>query len=98
MKNRKNPRNVIILGERISKSHFKPHYLICRNTLDLRLAGGHIFNVQKNVDYELNKPLEVGDIVRAWGVYKDHTTSKFRFVATVCMNRSTRSCNNQTLS
>ncbi|KAL5272322.1 hypothetical protein ACHWQZ_G000517 [Mnemiopsis leidyi] len=40
-------------------------------------APGHIFNAEKNVDYALNKPLEEGDVIRAWGVYRDHTTSKF---------------------
>ena len=44
-----------------------------------RLTGDQIFDAQKDVHYELNKPLEDGDIVRAWGVYKDYTTSTFRW-------------------
>ena len=42
------------------------------------LPAGHIFDAEKNVEYALNKPLEVGDVIRAWGVYRDHSTSKFR--------------------
>ena len=50
-----------------------------RSTNNLPPAG-HIFEAEKNVEYVLNKPLEVGDVIRAWGVYRDHSTSKFRFV------------------
>ena len=42
-------------------------------------SDGHTFNAQKNVEYELKKQLQVGDVIKAWGVYKDHTTSKFRY-------------------
>ena len=37
----------------------------------------HIFSADKNVEYGFKKPLEVGDVVRAWGVFQDDTTSRF---------------------
>ena len=40
-------------------------------------ADGHIISATKLIPYELKKPLEVGDVIRAWGVYKDDTTSRF---------------------
>ena len=40
-------------------------------------ANGHIISATRLIPYELKKPLEVGDVIRAWGVYKDDTTSRF---------------------
>ena len=39
-----------------------------------------MFNAQTNVEYGLNKELTPGDVIKAWGVYKDDSTSKFRHV------------------
>ena len=41
-------------------------------------SGGHIFVAEVDTDYELHKTLEVGDIITAFGIYKDSTTSKFK--------------------
>ena len=30
--------------------------------------------------YDLARPLAVGDIIEAWGIYKDITTVKFKYV------------------
>jgi len=35
------------------------------------------FDAEVNVRYPLNRPLQVGDVINAWGTYKDGTTSKF---------------------
>ncbi|KAL5249183.1 hypothetical protein ACHWQZ_G018138 [Mnemiopsis leidyi] len=40
-------------------------------------SEGHVFNAQTNVEYGLNKELTPGDVIKAWGVYKDDSTSKF---------------------
>ena len=43
------------------------------------LSESHIFDAEKGVEYKLNKQLEAGDVIKAWGVYKDDSTSKFRY-------------------
>jgi len=39
--------------------------------------GGHIFPAAVNTDYNLHKALEVGDVISAWFMYNDASTSKF---------------------
>jgi len=37
------------------------------------------FAIKGETEYELHKALEVGDVLSAFGQFKDHTTSKFSF-------------------
>ena len=41
-------------------------------------SGDHIFATRDETEYKLHKALEVGDVISAFGQFKDHTTSKFR--------------------
>ena len=41
-------------------------------------SESHTFNAVTNKEYSLKRQLKDGDVIRAWGVYKDDTTAKFR--------------------
>ena len=53
---------------------FTEYFLLTR----IFYSGGHIFAAKGKTDYELHKALAVGDVISAFGQFKDHTTSKFR--------------------
>ena len=48
------------------------------------LSDSHVFDAEVNAIYPLKKQLQEGDVIRAWGVYKDHSTSKFRYSYLSC--------------
>ena len=52
-------------------------FLVLKKSRDF-FSESHTFNAETNKEYSLKRQLKDGDVIRAWGVYKDDTTAKFR--------------------